>query len=143
MSFNKRDCIIPTLWCGNSNVPANSDKKVYSGAGTPYQCMKKGFGAGSNIERVKQLKKDNPISLEHIKYVGPVFNQKFRKANIYNIIELISEMKKLSKTHKEVFLKNIFLKKDNTLDTKAYNSTLEYLSDHINNNLLPQCIRLY
>jgi len=135
MSFRVEDCIIPTIWCGNGSVPTN---KKYKGAGTPYKCLQKGFGAGKFTEINKTLPSD---SLRQIKYVGEKYEAKLKTAGISTLNELKSFAKKSSKTGIEIILKRAFTNSSKKIDYRAYNSTLEYLYKS-KVSKLPQCKKL-
>lgn len=133
--FNPKECEIPKIWCGKGNKPSS-----YSKTGTPYDCMKIGFGAGMHIERNKHLP---PNSLQNIKYVGETFEKKFVKKGIKNIPELLKYATKSSKPQIENLLKEVFMRKKVGLDQRAYNSTLLYLYGHgIASIKIPKCTKL-
>ena len=135
MSFKKEDCIIKEVWCGDAGKEI--DKKKYSGKGTALQCLKKGFGAGANQERLKSLPQN---SLQRIKYVGETYEERFEVADITTTTKLISEMKKRSKDKIEKFLKSIYTRKDKGLDMRAYNSTILFL--HERGVDVPRCEKI-
>jgi hypothetical protein len=140
MSFDHRKCAIPTIYCGNGNIPKrdyDSDSFYYK-RGTPYECMQKGYGTGSAIERKKTLA---GTSLQQIKYVGEIYEEKFKEHGIDNLNDLIGYAKKHSKTDFAIenLLKNVFTKSNNVLDKKAYNSTLLFLYNKDSVLRLPSC----
>lgn len=140
MSFDRRKCAIPTVYCGNGDIPKrdyNSDT-YYFKKGTPYECLRVGYGVGSAIERKKTLTNN---SLQQIKYVGDVYENNFKGHNINNMGDLINYAKKYSKTDFAIenLLKNVFTKSNNTLDKKAYNSTLLFLYGKDSLLKLPSC----
>jgi len=77
--FDLSECAIPTVWCGRGNPPKRraGDDKYYYKTGDRYECMQKGFGAGMHTERKKNLPEN---SLQQIKYVGDVYEKKFKGA---------------------------------------------------------------
>jgi hypothetical protein len=139
--FEPKKCIIPTVYCGKSKViPKNQDGSIYVRRGTPNECMMKGFGAGSKIEKLKTLPKN---SLQQIKYIGDVHEKKFKGYGIHTTTQLISHIKKMkSSSRVEKLLKNILLKKDGVIDKRAYNSTLLYLYENGVYGNLPSCIKI-
>lgn len=133
--FNPKECEIPKVWCGKGTRPS-----AYSKTGTPYDCMKIGFGAGMHSERNKHLP---PNSLQNIKYVGETFEKRFVKRKIPNIPSLLKFATKSSKTQIENLLKEVFTRSNNGLDNRAYNSTLMYLYGHgIASIKIPKCSKI-
>lgn len=125
--FNEADCVIPELWCGEASTPPKKKGTIYYKTGTRYECMKKGFGAGTHIERREYL----PVgSLQQIKYVGEKHEKDFKSAGIKNVQTLASQMKLKTTAEMEAVLKRILTKSNGVLDTKAYNSTVLYLYKH-------------
>jgi hypothetical protein len=139
--FNPAACAIPQLWCGESENPPKKldDDTYYFKTGTRYECMKKGFGAGTHIERKNNL---SPKSLQQIKYVGEKHEADFKKAGINSTDALVKEMRVKTSSEIASILKRILTKANGVLDTKAYNSTLLYLYKHGNGGL-PACQKLY
>jgi hypothetical protein len=135
--FDVDRCAIPTVYCGSGAVPERKkgDDKYYTGVGTPYQCMQKGFGAGMYSEKNKSIPK---TSVQTIKYVGEVYERNFKNHKI-NYLE---DLKKYANSHNEEelkeLLKDVFDKSGGILDKRAYNSTLLYLYKNGVENL-PQC----
>jgi len=122
--FVEADCIIPQIWCGNDNTPPKKRGVIYSKTGTRYECMKKGFGAGTHIERNSNL----PLnSLQQIKYVGEKHEASFKSSGIKTIPQLISQMKLKTSSEASAILKRILTKSNSVLDVKAYNSIALYL----------------
>lgn len=139
MTFNFRDCIIPTVWCGNGNIPTKvSEDKKYSRIGTRLECMKKGFGAGMYSEKKKLL---SPESLQNIKYVGEIFEQNFKKNNIHTLDDLVEFAKKKRSSEIKKVLYKVLEKKNKQFDKRAYNSVLLYLFHHGGKDL-PLCRRI-
>jgi hypothetical protein len=135
MSFKRSECIIPEVWCGTGPIPKNKDKRYTEGS--PLLCLRKGFGAGTNQEKLKTLPKN---SLQRIKYVGEKYEERFSVADIDTTTKLIKEMKKKSKDNISKFLKSIFSRKGVGLDRRAYNSTILYLHD--NGVDVPRCEKI-
>lgn len=122
--FNESDCIIPEIWCGADNKIPKKKGKIYYKAGNRYECMKKGFGAGTHIERNLNL----PLnSLQQIKYIGETYETSFKKIGIKNTTSLISQMKLKTTDEMSKIIKRVLTKSNNVLDVKAYNSTVLYL----------------
>ena len=139
MSFKKEECIIPGVWCGNGPIK-DADKNKYSKAGTPYECMKKGFGAGYHTERAKHLP---ATSLENIKYVGEVYDSNFRDEGIYTISQLVTYAQRHTKQELDDLLARALIKKNKVIDERAWNSVLVYLNDKgIADNKLPACKKI-
>jgi hypothetical protein len=102
--------------------------------------MKKGIGAGINIERKKGLPE---TSLQQIKYVGETYEAKFKRMapRIKNTTELIAFGRRSSATVINALLKKIFNRKSGGLDRRAYNSTLMFLYRN-GNSKIPKCIEI-
>lgn len=125
--FNEVACIIPEIWCGNDDTPPKKKGSIYYKTGTRYECMRKGFGAGTHIERASNLP---PASLQQIKYVGEKHEASFKASGINTIPNLISQMKLKTSSEAETILKRILSKSNGVLDAKAYNATALYLFRH-------------
>jgi hypothetical protein len=126
-SFNEKECIIPEIWCGDATTPPKKKNSIYYKTGTRYECMKKGFGAGTHIERNSNLPQ---TSLQQIKYVGEIHEASFKTSGIKTISQLTSQMKLKTTQEAEKILKRILTKSNGVLDVKAYNSTALYLYRH-------------
>ena len=127
--FVKENCDIPTLWCGDSAKPPKKSKdgSYYYKTGTRRECLSKGFGAGTHIERKANL----PVkSLQQIKYVGEKHEKDFKKAGITSTDDLVKQLGKKTTKEMENILKRILVKTDKKLDARAYNSTILYLYSH-------------
>jgi len=127
MSFEIEKCAIPTVWCGKGAPPKRKGLKWYSKTGSRYECMKKGFGAGTVAEKRKHLP-DN--SLQQIPYVGDVYEKKFKRNGISNTGQLLQEAQNRSRTGLRTLLQRIFTKRRGGLDKRAYNSTIVFLYQH-------------
>jgi len=139
--FNLDKCTIPAVYCGTKKtIPAKTKNNVrYTRKGTPYECMSKGFGAGVVTEKLSKL----PLnSLQRIKYVGETYESNFNKKNINNTDQLITRIGTLKKEKVETLLETIFRKRDNTIDRRAYNSTLVFLYTNGVHSNLPQCSKI-
>jgi hypothetical protein len=136
--FNPSNCEIPEIWCGVSDVIPKTKGKTYYKIGTRSECLKKGYGAGFYSNKKSGIP---DTSLQHIKYVGEIHEQSFRRAGIRNLSNLERETRR--KTSKEIsmLLKRILTKSGGALDTRAYNSVLMYLYQHGNSNL-PSCKKI-
>jgi hypothetical protein len=143
MSLNTSKCAIPSYYCGtNTVIPKRkkTDEIYYVRHGTPYECLKKGYGAGMITEKNKNLPKD---SLQQIKYVGEKYENTFKKQNIKNIKSLILHIKDHNHTSNEKLLKSIFVKKGGIVDKRAYNSTILFLyNGGANPKILPECDKI-
>jgi hypothetical protein len=147
MVFNVNKCKIPTVYCGNGEpkIPKESDNIKYSGIGTPYQCMQKGFGAGSVTERLKTLPAS---SLQNIKFIGESYETNFQNSyfqgrvlNIRTIRDLNDWVSHHTPAQTEQMLREVLQKKNGVFDVKAYNSTLFHLYKNVNAQI-PDCIEL-
>lgn len=138
--FDPKTCDIPTIWCGDSDNPPKKrkDGSFYYKTGTRYECMKKGFGAGTYTERKSNLPKH---SLQQIKYVGEKHENDFIKAGISNTKDLIKEMSKKTTTEMEHILKRILTRSDGKLDSKAYNCVIMFLYRN-GNASVPHCKKI-
>ena len=137
--FDPRQCVIPTIWCGNGNIPKKSRKKVYTHKGTPLQCLRKGFGAGMWSERKLSLPND---SLQNIKYIGDIYEERFVRNGIENVHDLLDFGRSNSPGVIEKTLKRILKRKNGGgVDKRAYNIILVYMYKNGINNL-PKCDNL-
>jgi len=137
-SFSEEVCIIPEIWCGNSATPPKTKGKIYYKTGTRYECMKRGFGAGTYTERGLNL----PVtSLQKIKYVGPTYEQNFKKAGIKTLAQLVTQAGPKTSAQIKVMLEKILSRENGVLDSRAYNSTVMYLHRHGVSNL-PSCHKI-
>jgi hypothetical protein len=137
--FDPKMCDIPTIWCGESDNPPKKrkDGSFYYKTGSRYECMKKGFGAGTHIERKSNL----PIkSLQQIKYVGEKHEKDFKKAGIKTTDDLIDFAKEKSRSNIEKKLKKILTKSDGAVDARAYNCTIMFL--YKNGVNVPDCKKI-
>ena len=138
--FDESKCAIPSLWCGESDtVPTKRDgESYYYRAGSRAECLKKGIGAGTFIERKKDLPS---TSIQQIKYVGEVYEKKFQKEGIRDLPQLVKVASGKSAADIETLIKRVVTKKGGGVDERAYNSILLYLYRHGKNNL-PECISI-
>lgn len=137
--FDEGLCAIPAVYCGDGDtLPTKRDAEhYYYRFGTRSECLKKGFGAGTHIERKAGLSDD---SLQQIKYVGPVHEKNFKRHGIASLTQLLTRYKKHSSGIEDE-LSDILRKKGGGLDKRAYNSTLLYLHRH-GVSKLPQCKKI-
>jgi len=140
MSFKIGNCATPEVWCGKGSPPKRKprDLKWYYKMGSRYECVRKGFGAGASSERRKMLP-DN--SLQRIRYVGDVYERRFKQNRIANIDQLITEAGNRTKANLQTLLKRIFTRRKGGLDKRAYNSTLVFLYRHGIGHV-PACIKI-
>ncbi len=143
VSLNTYKCAIPSYYCGkNTTIPKRkkTDEVYYVRHGTPYECLKKGFGAGSIIEKNKNLSKN---SLQQIKYVGEKYENAFKTRGIKTISNLLENAKINNSHSNSKLLKAVFVKKDGVIDKRAYNSTILFLyNNNINTKNLPECDKI-
>jgi hypothetical protein len=139
MVFKIKDCAIPKVWCGTGKIP--SDKSPYSKyirKGTSYECLQQGIGAGIATSLKKKLPAD---SLQHIHYIGPVYEKKFRTKGITTQKGLTKLMKTKTPQQIEKFLRGVLQRSDGNLDGRAYNAILIFL--YIQGVIkLPSCQKL-
>lgn len=138
--FDPKKCDIPTIWCGNSDKPPkkHKDGSYYYKTGSRYECMKKGFGAGSNTEKKANL----PVnSLQQIKYIGETHEQNFKKSGIKTTTALKSHCRGLAPKDIEKFLKGILKNSKGITDLRAYNCVLMYLYTNGLGNV-PSCKKI-
>lgn len=140
MSFNLDECAIPTVWCGEGNPPPRKPEAqtYYRKTGTRYECMKKGFGAGMYTEKNKGLP---PDSLQQIKYVGDIYENKLKAMGINNCTQLRNKLNNKPTSYIKKTLTKIFTRRNKILDKRAYNSTLVYLYQH-GNGSVPRCSKI-
>lgn len=131
MAFDRKKCIIKTVYCGNGKI----NKSKHSKKGNSYECLRQGVGAGVYSERKKGLSEN---SLQQIKYVGPVFEANFRKKGIRTKSGLLTKMDSLTATQKKKLLKSVFTRSNGCVDYRGYNSVLLFLNDSRVKNL-PVC----
>lgn len=140
MPFDVRICDIPVVYCGSKNIPRNipGSGKRYTRIGTNTECLRQGFGAGYYSERNKHLPED---SIQHIKYVGDVYEDKFVRAGINGLTGLKTKCRSLNSSQIQELLRGILLNKRNILDLKAFNSVLVYLyTSGFTAESLPSCV---
>lgn len=144
MAYTRNECMIPTAWCGDGPMPANTISQDrtsrYRHIGTRSECMKKGFGAGAAQERVKSLP---PNSLQRIKYIGPQFDHNFSHNNIATI-HTIDDLTHYAQSHNRTqvtrLLMRVCVKTNGVLERRAFNSVIMFLDDHhITHDRLPRC----
>lgn len=135
--FDPQRCVIRKVWCGNGSIPSHK-REEYSGNGTRYQCLQQGIGAGSAIERTKNLPAS---SLQHIKYVGPKHDQKFIDRGIRDKNALVRYARNNSANDIDGLLRAVLDRGEKGLDRRAYNSVLMFIYNHGVTNL-PQCERV-
>ena len=124
MSFRPSDCAIPQLWCGEGKMPKNTNEVRYLRAGTPHECMKKGFGAGMYSEKAKRLPS---YSLQKIKYVGETHEDNFKKEGIKTTQDLITKMRGKTTAQISTILRKVLVMKNGRTDMRAFNSVLLFL----------------
>lgn len=120
MSFNKEDCYVKKVWCGNGSKP---NSKKYTKNGTRYECLKQGFGAGKYTEKRSNLP---ATSLQQISYIGDKHEKSLKRKGISTTTELVKTMRSMKVEEKEVFLKKT-LKSGRKHDGRAYNNVLLFL----------------
>ncbi|MDB4769340.1 hypothetical protein OAG24_00095 [bacterium] len=135
MPFDRKKCVIPTVWCGDGKMPSISPKdSIYVRPGTRYECLRKGFG----LCQVKS-RSIKPTSVQNIRYVGDTYEKNFKKNGISSLDKLVTEFKKYTKKEKERILIKVFTKKGGSFDLRSFNSTILFLHDNKVKNL-PTCI---
>lgn len=137
MAFDPEKCYIPTVYCGNADqkYPYFENNNKYLRTGTPFECMKKGFGAATAIENKKKVAS---TSLQQIRYVGPYFEQSFYRENIRTLSSLLTYVRTNTPEAIEAMLSRVFRNKNGSPNTRGINSTLLYLYRN-GNSRLPPC----
>ncbi len=137
MAFDPERCYIPTVYCGTKEkkYPYYENDNKYIQHGSPFQCMKKGFGAATARENKKRIPQS---SLQNIRYIGPYFEEEFKKEGITTISQLISFARRSSANQIENTLTRVFRNRNGSLNGKGYNSILLFLYRN-GNNRLPHC----
>lgn len=144
-NFDAGKCLIPTSWCGKGPLPKDPDLKSnlkYTSIGTRDQCVQKGFGVGMYTERAKHLPEK---SLQKIKYVGEVFEQRFIENGIRDTDELLRLARRSSSLEIETVLTSVCTKKGKgrPVDYRAYNQILLWLySAGVPQAKIPSCQEL-
>ena len=137
MSFRRKDCKLPSLWCGNGGIPTKhpSSDSFYTQPGTRYDCLRKGFGAGKAITENKNI---NNTSLRNIKFVGERYEQRFRAQRVRNLLQLENKARKMTPEDFKRWLHKVLQTKGGKIDQRTYNSVLIYLDD-AGIQKLPKC----
>jgi len=136
MVFNKENCIIRKIYCGDkSNIPRSTTTKKYSRKGSSYECMKRGYGIADWEHRKKELSAN---SLQQIPYVGEVYEANFKKAKIGTINNLLTKMRNMTADEKNKLLRKVCKKKNNQFDQKTFNCIVLFLHERGITNL-PSC----
>jgi hypothetical protein len=134
MSFNKKTCQVPEIWCGDDDdLPSG-----YTKVGSRVECLRRGFGAGKYSEIRKNLPAN---SLQQIKYVGEKFEKSFIAIGIKNLTQLKKEMGSKTSSQIKTIISKIATKKDGAMDVRAFNSIILYLYENGIGNV-PQCIKM-
>ncbi len=139
--YDTSRCKIPKVYCGIGDWKTAKNTNNYSyyyKRGSPYECMKSGFGAGMYSEKKKSIPN---TSLQNIPYVGPVYDQKFKTKKIKTLQQLVDKLEDKDSNEIDKYLRSIFTKSNKSIDTKALNSTILYLySEGIRD--LPKCDKI-
>jgi hypothetical protein len=121
-------------------MPTKPDHKKnvkYTSLGTREECVQKGFGAGVHTERAKYLHED---SLQHIKYVGEVFEKHFKARGIADTKALLKFARGSNKAGIQKLVISVSTKKDGKIDHRAYNHILLWLYNNgIDSSKIPSC----
>lgn len=143
MSFRFEDCSIPTLWCGDGEMPSRgkNDESYYYKTGTLSSCVKKGYAAGMYETLKKNL---SSSSLQNIKYIGETYELNFKDEGIKDIPSLVRVIRSSTSSEIRDLLEYVFTKKDGKLDERAYNSTLMFLyKNGVDSRILPSCRKIH
>jgi hypothetical protein len=135
MVFNKSNCIIRKIYCGNGNLPKDTSTKKYSRKGSNYECLQRGYGIADWEHRKKNLPEK---SLQQIPYIGQTYEANFKKHKISSIDSLFNKIEVLSAEQKKELLLKICRKSTNAIDYKAFNSVILFLHERRVKNL-PNC----
>lgn len=130
-------CKIPEIYCGEQNpMPKSGDAySYYTRKGTGPECLKKGIGAGIYLEKKKNL---SPVSVQNIKYVGEKFEANFAAKGIKTLNQLVNYVSGKSESQIKKFLKDVCTQANGSVNKRAYNSIIIYLSMNGHYNL-PKC----
>jgi hypothetical protein len=133
MPFDPTRCVLAGPWCGDGDRPVGDRK--YSHTGTRSECLRRGFGAGTAIEKKKHLPAD---SLQRIPYIGATYERRLKRAGVDTLADLI-EYARRGKHDIKILLQAACTKKNKSLDKKAYNSALLYIFKEGGVRHLPKC----
>jgi len=123
--FNPRRCYL-NIWCGNPPKPA-----VYRRIGTPYECLRKGYGIG------KHSTHQNPRSLDALPYMTDARKTILRRLQITNLFTLLTHVNNFP-SYRET---RQFLENDLSLiNGEHFNKMVLFLYEKgIPNTKLPKC----
>lgn len=140
--FNLSNCYSQSVYCGDKEkkFPYIENDIKYISNGSSFQCLKKGFGAGIFQSLKKNISKN---SLLNIKYVGTVFEKKFKRNKIYTISSLLNFSRKSKKNNLKILLEKVFTDSTGRLYINGYNSVLLFLYRNGLYNNLPSCKIIY
>ena len=134
--YRRRECYPRTVWCGKGPVPTQpKSNKVYTRRGTPYECLRIGFGGGNYSEKALHLPQG---SLQTIKYIGEVYEERFGDEGIDTLARLVTVMSAMDGYNKEQLLTRVLTREGGGLDTRSFNSVLLFLDDQ-GVRALPKC----
>lgn len=124
--FKTEKCKIPKIYCGNGDWKSAkpNNYSYYYKKGSPYECMKAGYGSGMYFEKKKNLDEN---SLQQIPYVGPTYETNFKSKKIKTLSGLYKKIKTMDEDDIQELFEEVFTKSNDTIDRKAINSCILYL----------------
>jgi hypothetical protein len=125
--FDLTRCRRRTVYCGGQiPIPPSSDPLVeYTRQGTPFECMKKGFGAGAAQERTKSLP---ATSLQRITFIGPTYEANLqRELGIVNSSQLAMALRGLGDAAFDAALRRALVRSTGAFDSRPYNALLAWM----------------
>ena len=113
-------CQVAEKWCGVGKYPKKDPAKFqyYTSVGTPYECLKKGIGAGKAMSE-----KRDPGSVRNLKYIGEVYEKRLSTRGIKSLKDLYE---KCTESNFGNILRRSLLR-NKVLDKRAWNSILWHL----------------
>lgn len=95
--FNPQRCYLE-IWCGKHPKPDN-----YKKIGTPYECLRLGFGAGKNNDIAYD-------SLKKIPYITPEREDFLETLGVFNLMDFLNHVNSfINYRHTKAFLNNLHL----------------------------------
>ena len=135
MVFNKSACLVRKVYCGNGKVPPDTATVKYSRKGTQYECLRKGYGIADWEHRNKSLSKN---SLQRIMYIGPKYEENFKKLKIYSTKSLVTKTAGLTKEEKKALVAKGCRRENGSVDQRAFNAVILFLYNQ-GQQELPSC----
>ena len=113
-------CQVSEKWCGVGKYPEKDPTKFqyYTSRGTPYECLKKGIGAGKAM-----AEKIDSSSVRNLKYIGEVYEKRMSTRGIKSLRDLYEKC--LEPNFGNILRRSLVRNK--VLDKRAWNSVLWHL----------------